>query len=146
MRSDRKFFIFLPKSFNPCVSKYAFERLYLLTILKHSGVDKKNLILFYKSKIRTLLCYASPAWCNATGYLISSLERSERRAYSVISSDPDLPLSDFMNNMACNLLSDITSPDHSLYGIFLMNSRKNMLTAPIAKTTRYYKSFIKYAR
>jgi hypothetical protein len=38
------------------------SRLYFMNVLKRSGMDTEGLKLFYISKVRTILAYASPAW------------------------------------------------------------------------------------
>jgi hypothetical protein len=58
----------------------AARRLYSLVTLRSIGVPTTALMLFYACTIRSLLLYASPAWCNHSKNLGYKLEKIERRA------------------------------------------------------------------
>ena len=126
------------------VVKQTNSRLHLLTLLKIAGTDRHNLQIFYNSKIRSLLAYAYPAICNMTQNLLKKLERIERRAYIIIGGDPQIKLRDFLEQQARNVIAAAKQSNHRLHGIFLINTRKNSLVAPVARTSRLRNSIYRF--
>ena len=63
-------------------------RLYLLRMLRKTGVPRDCLVLFYNAKMRSLLSYAYPAMTNMPKFLLDKLIAVERRATSVTGGLP----------------------------------------------------------
>jgi hypothetical protein len=123
----------------------ASSRLYLLTVLKRAGTPTIQLQHFYKAKIRSILSYGFPAICNMPAYLQTKLESIENRASNIIGQCVTPCLRDFLSHSAQRLAYDSNNPEHRLHNLFVMNTRKNKITAPKCKTTRFKDSFLKYA-
>ncbi len=64
--------------------KNVIKRLYILTLLKRSGIPPDQLNIFYLSKIRSILLYAREATCNMPDYLTSALSCIEKRALYIL--------------------------------------------------------------
>ncbi len=63
----------------------AFKRLYFHTCLKRAGVEENELLDYYRSVIRYVVEYASPAWSTAiTKGQSESLEEIQKRAIYII--------------------------------------------------------------
>ena len=123
----------------------ASSRLYLLTVLKTAATPKKELLQFYFLKIRSIITYAFAAICNMPKQQFQRLEKIERRAERIIGMEIRPKLAEFiksrMNRMSAGIKID---EDHRLKDLLIENKRKKKLIAPIARTTRYKDSFIKY--
>ena len=103
------------------------SRLYALLTLKRHGVDEASLTKFYLANIRSILCYAAPAWFS---YLsdtnMKRLESIQRQCLRVIY--PDIPyderlvlasipsLCDYLNNSCQNFVNNVASDtEHRLH-------------------------------
>ncbi|CAB4022029.1 RNA-directed DNA polymerase from transposon BS, partial [Paramuricea clavata] len=65
-------------------TRKACKRLYALRVLKKTGLQERELVLVYKSMIRTILEYAVEAWSDFPQYLSDKLERVQKRALWII--------------------------------------------------------------
>ena len=101
--------------------------LYALLTLKRHVVDEASLTKFYLANIRSILCYAAPAWFS---YLsdtnMKRLESIQRQCLRVIY--PDIPyderlvlasipsLCDYLNSSCQNFVSNVASDtEHRLH-------------------------------
>jgi len=76
--------------------------------------------------------------------LKEKLWKVEKRAYKIIGGKPNVDLMTFMDQQAKRTIAAASNPDHRLHNIFLINSRKNTLVAPMCKTSRRRDSILKY--
>jgi hypothetical protein len=132
--------------------KRASRNLFLLRQLKHGGVPPLVLWDVHNALNRSLLTYAAPATINMPDSLLKKLEQVEKRAAKIIGSEPSTTLRDFIHQICCRLMKDIISqPLHPLRVFFTENSstrqtrQKLTLLPPHAHTTRFNRSFIKFA-
>jgi len=119
-------------------------RLYLLRMLRKTGVPRDCLVLFYNAKMRSLLSYAYPAMTNMPKFLLDKLIAVERRAYQIIGGEPQVSLVDFLGKLARGVVVAAQDRTHRLNYMFLRNERKDTVVAPKAKTTRLTNSIFKF--
>ena len=131
--------------------------------LKHAGIDRKSLIQFYCTSIRSFLEYACQAFHSSLpAYLSDQLERVQKRvlrilfpevSYSKALEDAGLKsLFHRREELCCTLFKQIVESDgqHKLAG--LLPARNNneryhfrnrrMFSIPRVKTKRFRNSFI----
>ena len=140
--------------------KKANKRLYFLVLLERTGVPPEDIICFYCTTIRAVLEYCSTVFHHALPtYLSEELERVQKRALSIISSEQtDLhslatyQLESLYDRRVkqCNRLFDtISSPGHKLSALLppkhvsKYNTRKkDVYNIPKMRTDRFRRSFI----
>jgi exonuclease III len=138
------------------------SRLYLLRQLKILGMNKRGLVNFYCTNIRTVLTYASPAWF----FLLSQtdqtrLEQVQRTATRFILPGPDYttrlkeldlpPLSQFIYGSSLAHIHKIAgSPSHPLNERVLVNTNRKssrtsrMFYTKTARTSKRCRSFFHF--
>jgi len=125
---------------NKTVSK-ASQRLYLLRLLKRSGLDKTDLLVYYKAIVRSILEYACQVWHSGlTKEQDKSLEKIQERALRIILPDEEYQsaltttkletLSDRRESMCRKLFDQMKEPNHKLHELL-----------PKKKTHQYSTSF-----
>ena len=88
-------------------------RLFLMRKLKANGLNNEGLRTFYRSNIRSLICYAIPAWYTFLSDLNKTrLERLQRSATRIIFSDFDYEARLSLLNIP--LLNDFILTCHTL--------------------------------
>lgn len=109
------------------VYRKASQRLYFLKLLKRAGLDKKDLVTFYSTCVRSVVEYASPVWWSSlTKQQKHTLENVQNRALKIIYPGVDHStalnlanlhtLSDRAEIAARKLFAQITTnPDHPLH-------------------------------
>lgn len=143
------------------VIKKVSKRLYFLVQLRRAKVPPQDLAQFYTSCIRSVVDYAIPAFYHCLPhYLKQELIRLEKRAISIITSDPDYqtgleqlnikPMKEHHEHLCDKLFeSIIRNPDHRLNTLIqkrhdtvhdIRNQRNFNL--PQIKTNRTKNSFI----
>ena len=101
----------------------ASKRVFILRNLKRAGCPSNLTARAYCAFIRSIILYAFPCFCNASSYLLSKLERLEKRCFRIISSDFQMkPLHDFSNSICAKLFQKVLSCDaHPLRELFTSN-------------------------
>jgi hypothetical protein len=130
-----------------------YRNMHILRQLKHAGVAPKHLWNVYNAITRTLLTYAAPATTNMPAKLIDRLVRVEKRAAKIIGTAPPVPLCAFMHQVRLKILSGVKKlPSHPLRKLFCVRVEQtrmtrctSLLSAPFARSSRYQKSFTKFA-
>ena len=144
------------------IVKKASKRLYILRVLRRSGVPSADLLTIYFSLIRSTLEYACTVWHNSLPkYLSDKLELVQKRAFRTIypnthykdalliancsrlhSRRNDLCVKTFeqMKDPSARLHHILPSTRASAHGRSLRNN--NRLSLPKCKTERYKNSFI----
>lgn len=124
------------------------RRLYFLRLLRRANVEPSIIWRYYEAVIRSVICYGSAVWCNAPAYLYDSLEAIEKKAKTIIGTDPPLPLIPFIERKHISIFKKISiQPEHRLRRLFLPRARRGRagIVARAPRTSRYRDSFIKYA-
>ena len=110
------------------------SRIFLMRKLKIIGLGRQGLKTFYLSNIRSIICYAAPAWFTLLSkHDKNNLEKIQRAATRVILPDTeyddrltllDIPLlSDFMFNLSATHFSKILhNTSHPLFSRIVFNS------------------------
>ena len=143
------------------IIKKASKRMYFLIQLKRANAARHELILFYTSRIRSVMNYASPRFSTPYHfYLKKDLENVEKRALSIICPGlayrKALELSNIMsiNGYIASLckktfLSIATDPAHRLHNILQSSGPssdnlrcKRCFAIPKCKTERFKNSFL----
>lgn len=141
-------------TFNDHISKTVSKcrsRIHFMRCFKRSGMSVKGLKLFYLSKIRPILTYASPAWFYLTSKEnLSKLERVQKTAFKVmlpdfISYEERLEflqlhtIEDYIEALSKEHFSKIMcNNDHPLYNrLAFNNSRTSSRYCFIFKTVTY---------
>ena len=145
------------------IIKKANKRLFLLTLLKRSGVDPKDLIGIYSSIVRPVLEYACPVFhAGLPKYLQRDIERVQRRALTTIGGfapyEENLAqfsldtLFDRRKKICEKLYKDMCQKEHKLHDLLPKPkpraiSRTNALKIdpPKYRTNRYRDTFVPYA-
>ena len=139
------------------------KKLYFLKHLKRAGLSADDLILYYKSIIRSSLEYACQVWHSSLSYNLShDLERIQKRALQIIYPDKDYEdllievemetLFDRREGLCSKLFKDIaTNNQHKLHYLLKRNTTNNFslrkkkeFCLPKTKTNRFRNSFINY--
>lgn len=108
-----------------------------MNILKRCGMNAEGLTLFYTSKVRSILSYASPAWFY---YLsknnVCKLEKVQRSAFKIILPDCHSyeerlallnasTLEDFILTLSkAHFGKILCNPEHPLHGRLTFNNRR----------------------
>jgi hypothetical protein len=131
------------------VSKAA-KTIFVLTTLKHLGVDHRLLWTTYFALTRSILTYAFPVFCNLPARLHKRLQKIENRAKRIIEGEPQVKLAAFCEEQCRRLADQIRKhPSHPLRLLF--DARKpqgrssKSFEAPFARTSRFKNSFIRFA-
>jgi hypothetical protein len=131
----------------------AAKRLFSLIQLRAIGVPPFSLEMYYKCVIRSLLLYASPAWCNLGNGLSDRLAKIDRRASRIIGSQGITPsLRETANNIGVKLMRQIDrQPNHPLSVTVVRQDeptktrRSKSICSCWAKTSRFRDSFTSFA-
>jgi len=109
----------------------------------------------YNALLRSVMCYAFPAWCNLPQALFCQLLKIERHVERIIGSNPRCPLLSFCQGNCMRLSSKIKlSSVHPLRCVFLERPadghgralRRRSTFLPIfCRTTRLKNSFTRFA-
>ena len=145
------------------IIKKANKRLFLLTLLKRSGVDQNDLVEMYTSITRPILEYASPVFHAALPkYLQRDIESVQKRALVTIggleSYEDNLrkfeldSLSDRRTVCCRTLFKEMSKSDHKLNHLIpkpkpRRSSRTDaaLIDPPKFRTNRYRDTFVPYA-
>ncbi len=66
------------------ITSKASKRLYIIRVLKRSGMPSEDLISIYIALVRSILEYCCPVWhSNLTAYLKDQVERIKKRALRI---------------------------------------------------------------
>ena len=142
--------------------KKASKRLYILRVLRRSGVPPSDLLLIYISLVRSVLEYACSVWhTSLTKGQSNAIELIQKRAFRIIY--PGVHYADALQNANCirtdvrrhelclKTFKKIGNPSSQLHHLFpvsrgSMHGRSlrnnNSSTLPKCRTERYKKSFI----
>ena len=133
------------------VSK-ASKRVFIIRNLRKAGCPPELIIRCYTALIRSVLTYAYASYCNLPDFLFTKLLRVERRVLrSVGSMHSTLDLPSFVDRTCSKLFSSISHHEvHPLRAMFAPSHARSTRTSsvfrpPFAKTTRFSRSFIKFA-
>jgi hypothetical protein len=130
--------------------KKASRRIYILVHMKRCGATKDWLWRVYLSHIRSVLTYAAAATCNIPNKIWLELLQIEKRVQKIIGSSPPIGIQEFVENHCRTLAKrSIDNEQHPLHPLFLKapgrsGGRHGHNRAPIAYTTRYQQSFIRF--
>ncbi|CAB4035122.1 RNA-directed DNA polymerase from mobile element jockey, partial [Paramuricea clavata] len=146
------------------IVKKASKRLYILRVLRRSGIPPADLLSIYNALIRSVLEYACSVWhTNLPQYLSNKIERVQKRALRILYPFTDYAealsisrcsrLDDRRQSICQNTLQKIANPCSKLYhllpstrgnvhGRSLRNN--NQLSLPKCRTERFKNSFIPY--
>lgn len=128
-----------------------YKRFFILRNLKRASCPPSIIHKCYVAFIRSILLYSFPCFCNLPQYLFNKIIRLERRATSYFSDYKFCSVQEATSRICERLFKDIlNSCDHPLRVLFearVPTPRNDcVLRAPLAKTTRFYNSFIRYGR
>ena len=144
------------------ITMKASRRIYLLKQLKRAGIDRKSLILFYCTRIRSILEYACQAFhTNLPAYLSDQIERVQKRvlrilfpevSYSKALEDAGLKTLFHRREELCSSLFKqiVESDQHKLAGLLPAHNdserynfrTRRMFSIPNVKTKRFGNTFI----
>ena len=144
------------------ITMKASRRIYLLKQLKRAGIDRKSLILFYCTCIRSVLEYAYQALhTNLPAYLSDQIERVQKIvlkilfpevSYSKALEDADLKTLFRRREELCSSLFKqiVESDQHKLAGLLPAHNdserynfrTRRMFSIPNLKTKRFRNTFI----
>ncbi|CAB3998779.1 RNA-directed DNA polymerase from mobile element jockey, partial [Paramuricea clavata] len=144
------------------IVKKASKRLYILRVLRRSGIPPADLLSIYNALIRSVLEYACAVWhTSLPQYLSNKIERVQKRALRILYPFTDYAealsisrcsrLDDRRQSICQNTLQKIANPCSKLYhllpstrgnvhGRSLRNN--NQLSLPKCRTERFKNSFI----
>ena len=139
----------------------ASKRIYIIRVLKRSGVPPQDLIHIYLTLIRPVLEYCCAVWSNSIpAYLSEKIEKVQKRVMRIVF--PDLHYTDALSVAKCDrlderrlklcskVLSNTKHPNSRLNHLLpptrqestSMNLRNSScLSLPKCRTDRYKKSF-----
>ena len=144
--------------------KKASKRLYILRVLRRSGVPPSDLLLIYISLVRSVLEYACSVWhTSLTKGQSNAIELIQKRAFRIIY--PGVHYADALQNANCirtderrhelclKTFKKIGNPSSQLHHLFpvsrgsmhgrsLRNNNSSTLPSSKCHTERYIKSFI----
>lgn len=134
------------------VIRKASQRIFIVRNLKRSDCPSQLIFRAYVAFIRSLLLYAFPCFCNIPLYLKNRMLSVEKRVLRIIGVDvTEASLLEAGDKMCVSLFEKVVkNRDHPLRSFFLEKpvTRSSCLTLqpPLAKSKRYFNSFIKYSR
>lgn len=135
--------------FEKMIDKAA-SRIYNLILLRRSDCNVKICVQFYKYMIKSYLTYCCPCFINAPKYLVSKVERFEKRCYRIIRTERQETINDSWKNICQKLANQVTAnPDHPLRTLFSnrsasrTRSNKDFFVAS-GNTSIYLDSFVKF--
>ena len=143
------------KHVNFCIKK-ASKLCFLIIQLRRSGLSKNLLWKVYNSVIRSVLTFAFPCYCNLTAAQFKLMENLERRISKIIGSSPSITLKEFCDKLCSGHAKKIIfNSSHSFRELLIERSgsgarrirqstRCVSLAPPLAHTTRFKESFIRY--
>ena len=111
------------------ITKKAAKRLYIIRILKRSGVPEDDLISIYISLIRSILDYACAVWHTRLPCYVEKIERIQKRFFRIIYSD--LSYQDALALTECPSLDD--NRQKLCFKLF-----NNLITQPGSKLSHLY--------
>ena len=133
--------------------KRAAKLIFCVVRLKHAGINSALLWSVYYALIRSVLTFSFLVFCNAAGYPISRLQKLERRVGRIIGSAAPCSVDAFCGNVCKKLAAKVAATvDHPLRDLLVtkptcahtLRNSYTILRPPLAKTSRYFNSFIKY--
>ena len=120
--------------------------MYFLIQLRRDRVPSHDLVLFYKSCVRSVIDYGIPAFYNALPqYLKNELVRIEKRAISIITSGEGTtalelgltPILEHYNNLCLWLFQDtVANPNHKLHALLLLACESQLARESPYKTRK----------
>lgn len=128
------------------------KRIFMLHSLSQANAPKSILWMAYCSLVRSILCYAFPAWCNIGKCNMRSLIQLENRICRRFQIECEIGFDTFCQSIAQKLFLSILKCDsHPLSHIFSANdSRKTRISrrfcTPMTRTKRFSNSFIKFCK
>jgi len=133
------------------VVRKASKRIYLMYNLVRAGCPSELLIRAYVAYIRSIMLYSFPVLCNAPSYLFNRFTKIEKRIVRLIKVAPGQSLDMAAESMCTRLFTSIEgNSSHPLRVMFSKRDptpRSNCsLMPPLARTKRYSRSFVKFAR
>ena len=162
--------VFIDNKFNwkshvKAICSKAASRLYVLRLLKRSGISQSDLVCFYISVIRSILEYACPAWHNSlTAEQIGNIESVQKRAINIIYgyvdyyeklAELDLPTLYCHQESICKSFFKSILNDRSCLHYLLPEQRNVEITGklrhaasyepPTVRTIKCQRSFINFA-
>ena len=139
------------------------QRLFLLSRMKHAGLQARELLAIYVSFIRPVLEYANPVWFSSLpAYLLKDIESAQKRAlriafgpqpYDALLRISGLPtLHERLRTLNHNFYTGMRSPNHRLHGLlpstreqhYNLRSARN-LPLVACRTEHFKHSFIPWA-
>ena len=100
------------------------KRMYILYVLREANAPPEVLWNVYCAMIRSLACYAYPAWCNMSSSRFQKLITFEKRVCRIFGLTPKVTFSTFCANLAKRLVSKATLQQHPLNFIFDFNATR----------------------
>ena len=88
---------------NSVVSK-ASKRLYILRILRRSGIPAEDLVTIFHALVRSLLEYCCVVWHHALPSYIAELERAQKRTLRIIL--PGQSYKEALSQLGCSRLDE----------------------------------------
>ena len=70
--------------------KKASQRIFLLKVLKNSGLPNQKLWMYYNEMVRSILSYGFPSFCNLPASQLNRLYNIEKRASRIIGTTPHI--------------------------------------------------------
>ena len=132
------------------VIRKASKRMYFLIQLRRARVPSHDLVLFYKSCVRSVIDYSIPAFYNVLPqYLKNELVRIEKRAITALELGLT-PILEHYDNLCLRLFQDtVANPNHKLHALLppareshYKARNKRHFSVPHLKTNRTRNTFI----
>ena len=134
------------------MSQRASRCLFSILQLRRSGFDRIVLWRVYCAFVRSILTFAYPALCNVSSATFSIVCNMERRAEKIIGAQFTPDIHSFCENLCVALFNRVQNcSHHPLRELFLTSLPRvrrhgRLLEPPFAKTERFRRSFIRFAR
>ena len=128
------------------IIRKASQRLYILRVMKTTGLSTAAIMTLYFTLIRSILEYAAPIMIGISKGLKDKLELLQRRAHRIICGSGCectnfTNISERINIIGRRMLERMSNPSHQCNHL-LPYTRSNRLALPCINTTRYRKAFI----
>ena len=127
------------------------KRFFILRNLKRAKCSNELLFKCYVAFIRSVMLYGFPALCNCPQYLLNKFLRVERRACKFFNLSNFPSFTTVADKLCKNLFHSVSNEEHHpLRRLFEDRSPtprdKATLRPPFARSVRFAKSFIKFAK
>ena len=140
--------------------KKASNCIFSLLQLRRCGTSRKVMWNVYNALIRSVVTFSYPVLCNMPDSLFSKFINLERRVAKIIGCPPTVNVKDFSEKLCVSLLYNVVvNNSHPLRALFTFQNQTEQkcatraqnrishnLSAPTARTSRYFNSFISFMR